>query len=136
MKMRDQKGQTLIEVIMAMAILGIVVSGLLTAMHITYKTTDDVNDRTIAESLARGQLEYIKTCAYDDVHNPPEYGLDPDIDLSATPYNNNFQVDVTAVRLDPSQNGTEDDEGIQEVTVTVRAHGEAIFTVVEYKVNR
>ena len=134
--MRDQKGQTLIEVIIAMAILGIVVSGLLTAMHITYKTTDDVNDRTIAESLARGQLEYIKTCAYDDVHNPPEYGLDPDIDLSATPYNNNFQVDVTAVRLDPSQNGTEDDEGIQEVTVTVRAHGEAIFTVVEYKVNR
>jgi len=136
MKMRDQKGQTLIEVIIAMAILGIVVSGLLTAMHITYKTTDDVNDRTIAESLVRGQLEYIKTCDYDDVHNPPEYGLDPDIDLSATPYSNNFQVDVTAVRLDPSQNGTDDDEGIQKVTVTVRAHGEAIFTVVEYKVNR
>lgn len=136
MKIIDQKGQTLIEVIIAMAILGIVVSGLLTAMHITYKTTDDVNDRTIAESLARSQLEYIKTCAYDDVHNPPEYGLDPDIDLSATPYSDNFQVDITAVRLDPSQNGTDDDEGIQEVMVTVRAHGDAIFTVVEYKVNR
>jgi hypothetical protein len=40
------------------------------------------------------------------------------------------------VRLDPSQNGTDDDEGIQEVMVTVRAHGDAIFTVVEYKVNR
>ena len=136
MKMRDQKGQTLIEVIIAMTILGIVVSGLLTAMHITYKTTDDVNDRTIAESLARAQLEYIKTCAYDDVQNPPEYGLDPDIDLSATPYSDNFQVDISAVRLDPSHNGTDDDEGIQEVTVTVRAHGEAIFTVAEYKVNR
>lgn len=134
--MIDQRGQTLIEVIIAMAILGIVVSGLLTAMHITYKTTDDVNAQTIAESLARTQLEYIKTCAYDDVHNPPVYGLDPDIDLSVTPYDDNFQVDVTAVRLDPSQNGTDDDEGIQQVTVTVMAHDEAIFTVVEYKVNR
>lgn len=136
MKMRNQKGQTLIEVIIAMVILGIVVSSLLTAMHITYKTTDDLNDRTIAESLARGQLEYIKTCAYDDVHNPPEYGLDPDIDLSATPYSNKYEVDVTAVRLDPSNNGTDDDEGIQAVTVTIRAYGEAIFAVAEYKVKR
>ncbi len=136
MTMRDQKGQTLIEVIIAMTVLGMVVSGLLTAMHVTYKTTDDINERTIAESLARDQLEYIKTCPYDNVNNPPEYGLSPDIDLSASPYGGNYEVDIAAVRLDPSQNGTEDDEGIQEVTVTIIAHGETIFTIAEYKVNR
>ncbi len=136
MRIRDQKGQTLLEVIIAMTILGVVVSSLLTAMHITYKTTDDVNDRTIAESLARAELEYIKLCSYDELNNPPQYAVDPDIDLSSDPYNNNFAVQVTAVRLDPSENGTGDDEGIQQVTVTIAAGGEQVFSVSEYKVDR
>lgn len=136
MKARGQSGQTLLEVIIAIAVLGLVVSSLLAAMHITYKTTSDVNQRTVAESLARGELEYIKTCDYDGTNNPPQYGLDPAIDLSCEPYSGNFEVAISAVRLDPSQNGTDDDEGIQQVTVTISADGEAILTVSEYKVDR
>ena len=136
MRLKGQEGQTLVEVIIAMLVLGIVVSSLLTAMHITYKTTDDVNDRTIAESLARGELEYIKLCTYDEVNNPPQYAVDPDIDLGAEPYHGEFEVEVAAVRLDPSENGTDDDEGIQQVTVTIVVRDEEVFSVSEYKVER
>lgn len=134
--MRSEKGQSLIELIVAMFVLSVVLGGMLTAIHITYRTTREVNQRTVAESVARAQLEYIKTCAYDADNNPPTYSLDPDLDLTASPYSGDYNVDVSAVRLDPSQDGTDDDEGIQQVTVTVVGSSGATVAVSEYKVNR
>ena len=129
--MGKQHGLSLIEVVIALAVLAIIASGILTALHVGLQTTATANERTTAESLARTQLEYIKQCDYDDTNNPPVYELDPTLPM---PFG--FSMDVTAERLDPSNNGTDDDEGIQKVTVSVSYDGELLVATESYKVKR
>lgn len=130
--MGNQKGLSLVEVVIAVAVLAIIASGIITALHVSLRTTAIANERTTAESLTRTELEYIKQCDYDDINNPPVYGLDPT--LTNLPFG--FSMDVTAERLDPSNNGTDDDEGIQKVTVGVSYDGELVVTTESYKVKR
>ena len=131
--MGKQKGLTLVEVLIAVAVLAIIASGIFTALHVSLRTTAIANERTTAESLTRTQLEYIKQCDYDDINNPPVYGLDPTI-IATMPAG--FSMVVTAERLDPSNNGTDDDEGIQKVTVGVSYEGELVVATESYKVKR
>lgn len=129
--MGKQKGLTLVEVLIAVVVLAIIASGIFTALHVSLKTTGVANERTTAESLTRTELEYIKNCDYDDTNNPPVYGLDPTMTIPPL-----FSMDVTAERLDPSGNGTGDDEGIQKVTVGVSYEGDLVVTTESYKVKR
>lgn len=133
--MGNQKGLSLVEVVIAVAVLAIIATGIITAMHVSLKTTAIANERTTAESLTRTELEYIKQCDYDDSLDPghPQYGLDPTI-IATMPAG--FSMVVTAERLDPSNNGTDDDEGIQKVTVSVSYEGELVVTTESYKVKR
>jgi len=134
-----QEGQGLIEVLIAVAILGIVAVAFLSALATASSALIVADERTIAESLARSELEYIKNSAYDNTNNPPQYSPDPAIDIP-----DGYNINIEAVRLDPEDDGTEDDDGIQKITVEVyRQDGptpspedKLILSTADYKVNR
>ena len=57
-----QSGLALIETLAGFAILSLVVLALLSGLMTSSKATMTAKDQAIAESLARSQLEYIKSC--------------------------------------------------------------------------
>jgi prepilin-type N-terminal cleavage/methylation domain-containing protein len=112
------RGFTLVEVVIAIALLGIISVAVLGALSYASTILIIADRRATAESLAKSQMEYVKNndkSPYDDdvTHNPPQYVGDSSI-IPA-----NYNVAITAVRLDPKGDGTINDDGIQQITVTV-----------------
>ena len=127
----SSKGFSLIEVLIALAILGLVAAAFLGGLATASKAMFIADKRTTAESLARSQMEYVKNQDYDAINDPPVYAKLLDIP-------DGFNIDdITAFRLDPNDNGTENDDGIQKIIVTVRLDtSEVIILLEDYKVNR
>ncbi len=126
----DSKGLTLIEVLVALAILGIVAGIFLTGLSVSSKSVMVSEKRITAESLAKSQVEYIKNLDYDDINNPPVYAIDPDLNIPA-----GYDISVTAERLDPENDGLGDDDGLQKVTITVSRDDNTVFVLTDYKTN-
>ena len=64
--LRGQGGFTLLEVILAMGILGIVGVAFMSTLNAGTKSAGTVDEQTQAEALARSQLEDIKTATYNN----------------------------------------------------------------------
>ncbi|MCJ7669534.1 MAG: type II secretion system GspH family protein [Dehalococcoidia bacterium] len=138
----SSRGFTLIEVVIAMLLLGIIGVAVLSSLSYASAVLISVDRRATAESLAKSQMEYVKDNnknPYDAINNPPQYVRDSSI--VPTGYN----ITITAVRLD--RDGTPgNDDGIQQITVTVSydivrynisTHGSEViqkqFTLADYK---
>jgi len=120
---KNEKGFSLIEVIMALAILGIIGVAFMSGLATASKSIYIADERATAESLARSQMEYVKDQPY------LVGGAYDEIDLSAYPAS--YDVSVAA---NPLGGGAL--SGIQEITVTVSHYGNVIITLENYKVNR
>jgi len=133
--MRDQKGLSLVEVVIAVAVFGVIAAGLFMALNVSHKTTALTNRLTIAESLTRSELEYIKACEYDDDGNP-SYG-DPNGRIPDG-YSDYYSITETVVPIDPDtyQPLPSGDEGIQKITVHVCFDGHLVVSTESYKVQR
>lgn len=107
--MKGQKGLTLIETVIALAIMGAIAVAIFLALNVSLKTTASVDQHTTAESLTRTALELIKQCAYDEDY--PETSYQDAVDDGMEPFPNGYDVEVKDVR--PI------DDGIQEVMVEV-----------------
>lgn len=136
--MKGQKGATLVEALIAFAILGVISSGIFLAINVSLTTTALVDRDTTAESLTRTALEYIKNSPYDASLDPghPQYAVDPSIDLDGDPYNGRYSIAVIAERLYPSGTPTPVDQGIQKVTVSIDYDGDQVMSTDDYKVDR
>ena len=130
-RLGNQKGLTLIEVLIALTVFAAISASLFIALNVSHKTTHSVNEQTTAESLTRAELEYIKSCDYDAENNPPVYEIDPDLVIPTK-----YSIEITAERLDPEGDGTDNDDGIQKVTVKVYYDGELVLTTASYKMMR
>ena len=127
--MRSEKGFSLIETVVALAIVAIVAVSFLSGLATSARATIVADEQTTASSLARSQMEDIKDQTYDGTNNPPVYSL-----ISSVP--SSYTVDIDADRLDPEGDGFDDDDGIQKVVVTVERGGRTILTLEDYKVDR
>ena len=112
--MKDEKGFSLMEVALAMALLGIVAVAYLGALATGSRAIMIADERATAESLARTQMEYVRQQSYDANldHDPPQYDTIPDIPAG-------YEINVDAARLDPYVDGTANDDGIQSITVVI-----------------
>ncbi len=119
--MRSEKGAILIEAIIALALLGIIGTSFLGSIGTASRATLVADDKVTAETLTRGQIEFIKACAY-----ATEYPINPALDIP-----DGWSMPVPTVE---NIHGT--DDGIQKVTITVLHGEEAVLATVMYKVDR
>ena len=143
---RNEKGISLIEVIIAIALLGIIGLAFLGALSTASNAIFITDERATAESLARTEMEYIKRQSYcDDDYIPWAYelpsGTSPigqfpdwwDSDHTLPDGYDNYSVTVSATSLDPDEDGTGDDDGLRLITITVNHLGDEVITLEGYK---
>ena len=118
--MDGQDGVGLVEVLVAVAILGVTLVTFLTAISTGSIGVATTEERVTAENLARSQLEYAKSQAY--LAAPASY-------VTVTPPTG-YAVSADATSL------PEGGSAIQKITVTVTRNGEMVLTVEDYKVDR
>ena len=114
-----QKGTTLIEVLIAIALLGMIAVPFLTALSTSSRALIIADERTTAESLVRSQMEYVKSQEYDANGTYAEIA-DADIPVG-------YDVYLNVTELVP---------GLQNITVTVERDGELVLTTSTYKVDQ
>lgn len=131
--LNDEKGTTLVEELVTVAIIGIGIVILVAMITTGVIGVRQVADKVLAESLARSQLEIIKDAAYraDPVSGPyptvapiPNYSVAVGIEY----WNASTSEFVPDVR--------NDDDGLQKITVTVSSAGTPLVQNAEYKVDR
>jgi prepilin-type N-terminal cleavage/methylation domain-containing protein len=201
----NQRGFSLTEVVIAMAVFGVVGISVLVALNASSKTIISAHEITIAESVTRTTIEFIKRSAYDSsvittnlsgdiaagdtvisvddasafdtsgiiqiedeliqytgttggsftgcergfngttaaahlnstpVADTPVYDISSAVDLDADPLYGDYGIAVIGMRLDPEGDGTDDDDGEQQIAVVVTYHGQNILATTAYKVDR
>lgn len=119
---KSERGITLVEVLVALALLGLIASAFLMAISTATKAIYIADERTTAESLARSQLEYVKELPYE--YDATEYAIDTGLTLGK------YSLTVAVYWLH-----FPNDDGIQKITVTVQHHDYEVLTLEGYKVD-
>ncbi len=144
--MRNEKGLSLMEVVIALALLGVIGLAFLGALSTASKGVFVTDERATAESLARSEMEYVKRQPYaEDDYIPWAYdvpsGTSPigqlpdwwDTDHTLPDGHDDYSATVYADPLDPDNDGTTDNDGLLLITVTIYHLGDEVITLEGYK---
>lgn len=139
---KKEKGFSLVELIIAIALIGIIGVAFLSALAIGHKAISIADERTTAESLARSQMEDIKEQDYIN------YSVDDHEEYLKIKPPSDYTIKVKAVPIDafsegrdpflfnPEKGAYENDVGLQLITVTIHHLDKEILTLEGYKVDR
>jgi len=148
----NSKGISAVEVIIALAILGIVAVAFLGGLASVLNATCIADEHSTAQSLAQSQMEYVKSRGYSTVpwsytvsssdrssSDPPSWWDADNPPFLSSDYGG-YSVVVKAENFDTDDDDIievpGDDEGIRKITATVRHNGKEVFTLEDYKVNQ
>jgi len=120
-----ESGTTLLETVVALAVLGTIAVTFLSGLVTSSKAAFIVDEQATAESLAQSQMEWAKSANYTD--NATQYSPAP---LPGGKDYINYSVVIAAEPLHFP------DDGIQKIYVTVEHSGEAVIVLEGYKVDR
>jgi prepilin-type N-terminal cleavage/methylation domain-containing protein len=115
--MKSEKGTTLIEVMVAMALLGIIGVALLSGTATTSTARATADERSAAKVLAETAIEEVKKAEFESSYSftvPPEFA--------------GYTVDLTVDNIMINS--------LQKVTAAVGHRGRVVFTLESYKSNR
>jgi Tfp pilus assembly protein PilV len=115
--MKSEKGSSLIEVVVALALLGVIGVSFISALATTSNSRTISNEHTAARILAASQMENILYQAYASSYQP----------IQVPPEYNGY---TTTINI----NNLYDD--IQKITITVMHHNKYITKLESYKVIR
>ena len=130
-----QKGFLLIEILVGLALLGIITIALINGLITTFKGVSVSQERVYAESLAKSQIEYIKTQYYVAVadYNPADPAnryelIDVSADLAAAGY---------SIEINPPETVLSEAGGyeLQNITVVVKRNDKGKLIVSIYRVS-
>ena len=143
---KNERGIGLIEVLIALAILGIVAAAFLSGLATASRAVYIADVRTTAESLARSQMEYVKNQEYIPVPEGADEVtyqkiISDDIPVGYTiesaDHTGTTVGDIKGVPWDSDDGEVEDNEvGLQRVKLVIKHQGKNIITLEGYKVNR
>jgi prepilin-type N-terminal cleavage/methylation domain-containing protein len=117
--MKGEKGFSFVEVVISLAVLGIISVGFLSGLGTASKGLLTTDERETAKNLAEAQMEYVKNLPYlgsytksTEILNEYEY----------------YDVEIVTTALE--------DGNIQRITVTVSHQNKPeVITLEDYKVN-
>ncbi len=123
--MKNKSGASLIEIVIALAILGIILASLFEGINVSLKVLARTDQRQMAKSLAGSQMEYVKEQPYAVSYSPG-------------PISSEYAGYSVAIYV---YNISSRDANIQKISVVVSFQGSAIImvqnsTLEGYKVNR
>lgn len=130
----DESGVTLIETLVALAVLGLIAVVFLSGLATAARATLIADEQATAESLARSEIEYVKSQQPYINYAEPDPG---EYELITPPAS--YSLEITAEPIDPDTGQpllAGQDEGIQKITVTVNRGSKLLLTVEGYKVDR
>ena len=130
---KRESGLTLIETLVALAILGAVGVAFLSGLATTSTVAMVSQERVVAESLAKSQLEYIKA---QDYITEEDYGGEEvylEITLSSDLIDGGYSIEIASPESVGSMGAWAQYE-LQKVTVVVKRDGEELLTVSDHKV--
>jgi len=139
--LRGQRGLTLIEVLVAAAILAAIGVGLLNALDTNAKATRQLDEQVVATNLATAYFEAIKAAPYDSTEPyyddavagitvPPQYIVNVNIEFSSDSY---VEDGITYITWVDTYSG----ETIQKIAISVsREGGKSILTICTFKTKR
>jgi prepilin-type N-terminal cleavage/methylation domain-containing protein len=143
--MKREKGFTLVEVIIALAILGVIGIAFLGALATASKAVIVADERATAESLSRSEMEYVKSQDYSSAEWSYELpsgtsptGQFPDWWDFDDPHTlpDGYTGFIVTVNASTLASHTIDD-GIQKITVTIEYFDEGVIISLEgYKTAR
>ena len=125
-----QGGFTLIEVIIAVAILGAISAAFLTALETNYRATRTLDEKVVATNLATAYFEAIigsslftddYSAITDNITTPAHYSADYTIDFSDNGYD-----------WDPTYSS----QTLQKITVFVSHQGKPVLSTCTYKAEK
>jgi len=116
--MKSERGSSLIETLVALALLGIIAAAFLGALATAPKARFISDEQTSASILAESQMENVKK---------QDYALSYD----AAPIPDEYAGYSAIIDANPLRNGN-----IQKITITIRHHDSEVKTLESYKVNR
>ncbi len=125
--MNKQAGYSLLETVVAIAIMGSVVVAVLAGLTTTSRVAPITDEQNTAQNLAASQMEYVRVAPYSGIRY---YETDPDL---IVPSGYNITTEATSVNRDIDES---DDDGIQLITVTVNRSDKTVITIESYKVSR
>jgi len=127
--MSNESGVTLLETLVALAILGFVAVAFLGGLTTATRATIIADEQATAESLARSEMEYVKSQEYKA---PEQYQHRVQREEFETA---GYTTETTVNYINPVTGDTVpgQDDGIQKITVTVERNGNPIITVESYK---
>jgi prepilin-type N-terminal cleavage/methylation domain-containing protein len=117
--MKNQKGFSLIEVLVSLAILGVLSVGFFSGLATISHTTLQNKQTDTGRALAQSQMEYIKqsayaeNCVYEAASIPSEYA--------------GYTATINAEKVNY-------DTVIQKITITIQNHTKTVYTLEDYKV--
>jgi type II secretory pathway pseudopilin PulG len=121
-KMRGQKGSTLIEAVMSIAIVGILSTGFLTALINSTNTTASTDQKDTGRAIAQSQMEYVKEQKFSSSGYTPS----DEIMTQYPGYTVNILVSIPEER----------DAFVQQITVNVVQRGKTVTTLEGFKTKR
>jgi len=132
---RNQRGTGFIEVLIALAILGIVAVVFLGGLTTSLKAVFISDENSTALALAQSQMEYVKSLPYEEGASPSY----EQTDVSSPDYPG-YTSSVDAPPIDPDTGSPladpDNDMGIQKITILIKRQGNEVFTLEDYKVER